>query len=87
MICVIDRVEENPRTDNQPTMGNGYPIFEWAPGFPILNDDEDENKISNFMEQVAYDFHVEPYDEDEENTGEDDVSDGHDDRDDNKDPE
>ena len=56
---------------------------------PILDNDEDENKIINAMEQVFYFVHAEPddrEDKDDKNTGKDDVSDGHDDRYDNKDP-
>ena len=40
---VIYRVEEMARSENQSTMTNCYPIFKWAPGFPILDNDEDEN--------------------------------------------
>ena len=41
--CVIDRVEEMARSDNQKIMTNGYSILKWLPEFPILDDDEDEN--------------------------------------------
>ena len=33
---VIDRVEVLAKDENQPVMTNGYPIFERAPGVPIL---------------------------------------------------
>ena len=46
------------RSDYQPIMTNGYYIFEWATGVPIINDDEDEDKISNAMGQVDYYLHV-----------------------------
>ena len=39
---VMDRAEETERSDIQPTMNNGYPIFEWAPGVPILDGDDYE---------------------------------------------
>ena len=64
-------------------MTNVYPIFEWDPEVPIINDDENENESSDVMEQVAYDVHAEPDDED---TGKDDEREGHDDRYDNEDP-
>ena len=46
-------------------MTNVYPIFEWDPEVPIINDDENENESSDVMEQVAYDVHAEPNYEDE----------------------
>ena len=52
-------------SDNRPIVTNSYPIFEWSPLFPILDDDEDEIEILNAMEQVAHDAHAEPDDEDE----------------------
>ena len=73
-------------------MTNGYPIFEWAPGVPILDNYEYENEISNAMEQLSYDMDADPYDEDDEDDKDDEgrgeygKSDGHDDGDDNKDP-
>ena len=74
-------------SDNKKIITNGYPIFEWAPGVPILDDDEGENEISNATEQVAYDVHVDTYDEDDKydkDTGKVDKSDDHDDGYDNK---
>ena len=41
---VIDRVEEMAARENQPIMTNGYPIFEWQPGVPILYEDEAEGE-------------------------------------------
>jgi hypothetical protein len=35
-------------------MANG-PIFEWAPGIPILNDDEDEDDLLHAMANIVYD--------------------------------
>ena len=78
------------RYDNQLFMNNGYPIFKWAPGVPILDNDEDDDKIVHAIEQVAYGVHAEPdneYDKDNEDTGEDEECDGHGDGDDNKDSE
>ena len=72
--CVIDRVEEMKRSDNQPIMNNGYPIFKWAPGVPILDNDDDDDILVDALEQVAYGVHEEPdneYDKDNEDTGED----------------
>ena len=45
---VITQVEALARTENQPTMATGLPIFEWAPGEPIDDDfsfdvDADDN--------------------------------------------
>ena len=80
------------RTDNQLIITNCYLIFKWAALFTILNDDEDENKIFNVMEQLAYGVHAEPddedvkYDKDDEDTSEYDESDGHDNIDNNEDP-
>ena len=55
---LINRVEEMSRSDNQPIVINCYHIFEWDPVVPIPDNDEDENMISDTMEQVAYDVHV-----------------------------
>jgi KUP system potassium uptake protein len=41
---VIDRVEDMAAQEDQPIMTNGYPIFEWSPGVPILNEDETEGE-------------------------------------------
>ena len=30
-------------SDNQPIMTNGYTIFEWDTGVPIIDGEEDEN--------------------------------------------
>ena len=40
---VINRVEEMVISDNQPIMTNGYTIFEWDTGVPIIDGEEDEN--------------------------------------------
>ena len=66
------------RADNQPVMTNGYPIFEWYWGVTILDEDEYENEIDDVMEQLDYDMHIYPddeddkYNEDDKGTGEDD---------------
>ena len=39
---VVDRVEQLAALEKQPIMTNGYPIFEWTPGVPILDEDETE---------------------------------------------
>ena len=59
------------RAENQPIMTNGYPISKWALGVPIIDDDEDEKEISNSMDQVAYDVHVDPYFEDDKDNKDD----------------
>ena len=43
---------------NQPIITYVYPIFEWSPEVPIIYNDEDKNEISNAMDQVADDIHV-----------------------------
>ena len=34
---VIERVEELAKDKEQPEIHNGYPIFEWAPGDPVID--------------------------------------------------
>ena len=34
---VIERVKALAKDEEQPEMHNGYPIFEWAPGDPVIN--------------------------------------------------
>ena len=58
-----------------------------ATGVNILDDDEDENEIPDAMDQVDYDVHVYPDEEDDDDTGEDEEIHGHNDGYDNKDPE
>ena len=73
-------------------MTNGYPIFKWAPGVPILNNYEDENENFDTMEKVAYDVRLHPDDEDDkddeddEDSGKDDKSDSCNSRYDNENP-
>ena len=80
------------RDDNQSLMTTGYHILEWDPGVPILDDDKEENEITNAMKKLAYYVHVYPdekYGEDYKDgkdTGKDDKSDGHDDGDKKEDP-
>ena len=38
---VINRVEELAKLEKQPLLNNGAPIFEWQPGVPIEDDDND----------------------------------------------
>ena len=70
-------------------MNNGYTILKRYPGVSKIIINKDENEIDDAMEQVAFDIHVDPCDEDvkdEKGTRKDDISDGYDDGDDNKDP-
>ena len=54
---VIARVEEMAEAEGQPTMVDG-PIFEWSPGVPILDDDEDEEELNAPMADFEYDYNV-----------------------------
>ena len=38
---VISRVNDLSTKENQPEMTKGYPIFEWIPGIPITNKDNE----------------------------------------------
>jgi len=53
--CIINRVETMAKDEKQLVMTNGYPIFEWAPGVPILDADEDEDEVAEAMEGIVYD--------------------------------
>ena len=52
---VIDHFEEMARAEGQPIMNNKVPIFEWAPGVPILDDDQydDHDVAFNEDDEVA----------------------------------
>ena len=45
--AVIDAVETMTERENQPLLVNGEPIFEWTPGTPIIENDENENDIED----------------------------------------
>ena len=46
---VISRVEELAMKEDAPVMADGYPMFEWSPGVPII----DVTDINNTMEQIS----------------------------------
>ena len=40
------------KDEDQPLMNNGIPIFEWAPGFPIIDDDDITQNEPEHIEHV-----------------------------------
>ena len=69
---VIDRVEDLAAQENQPIMTNGYPIFEWTPGVPILEEDETEGEEHEEVELENEDIMYEDVSDDELSDDEDD---------------
>ena len=78
---VISRVNDFPTKDKQLEMTKGYPIFEWSPGIPI-EDKDDETKSE---EDEIYSTHRDRHDDnitekdDETQSEEDEISSTHED--------
>ncbi len=53
---VIARAEEIAEAEGQPIMANG-PIFEWSPGVPIIDDNEDEEELNAPMADLECGYH------------------------------
>jgi hypothetical protein len=70
---IISRVEEMAEAEGQPAMANG-PIFEWIPGVPILDDDEDEEEINEAIDALEHEHNIDT--ENNEDSEEDDASEG-----------
>jgi hypothetical protein len=48
-------VEDMAEAEGQPIMANG-PIFEWSPGVPIPDDDEDEEELNEAIAGLEYGY-------------------------------
>jgi hypothetical protein len=68
---VIKRVEELGDEDNAPNMGDGYPMFEWTPGTPIIDEVTEEENVED-VEEIAEngDIEQEEYNEELESINE-----------------
>ena len=52
---VIQRIDDMAVDENQPIMET-RPIFEWTPGVPILDVDEDDEDVALALEGVDYEY-------------------------------
>ncbi len=77
---VIERVEEMAKKEKQPKMRNGAPLFEWAPGIPIIDDneytlDDDEHFDIDYTDDEHYNSNEDSDYEDDDNSVDDESED------------